>query len=393
MIYSFRSLFFGWLILIASSYVVAQSNNQAPSSGSGLATGRSSAPVPKAVQLRIDSLRQSMKTVRDQPQSYHDSVLHTLQTRRDSVQRQPGQPTLAQRRIDSLRQALKRTDAQVHAHHDSVLHTLQASRDSVLQMHVVRRADSLRRKAESLHQTVAGQLPPELVSELPTLPSLPATPTLPSLPSAPSLPTTLTEHLGSVNPLTRRGAIQQAQQSVQKYTQPLSNGVQQSTAVAQDAPGTLEAYLAQQATSAGEALPPLAESSTALSHWPGSALNEAGSQIDAEVTGLSKMSTEQAQQRAVEQAKRHFAQHSEGRGRRAAAGKRAEAEVQSGAIRARQVRTSHFTAWRTLDRPAATGHLLSVLWGGPPSRTELPARPVALRGLPLQHPLVGGRGR
>ena len=71
----------------------------------------------------------------------------------------------AQQRIDSLRQVLKATQDQSQAYHDSVLHHLNARRDSLEQRAVVRKADSVVTNVQGMHQAVREKLPAPLAAD------------------------------------------------------------------------------------------------------------------------------------------------------------------------------------------------------------------------------------
>ncbi len=201
-----------------------------------------------------------------------------------------------QQRVDSLPQTTKYQN-QVNSYHDSVRHILQARRDSVISSRLIQSLDTLQTKARGLPQTTSLSLP----GELPTLPSLPAAPSVPPLPSLDQLSTRLTDRLPAAPALERVRAVSG---KVGKYTQAASTKVQQGAQLAQNAPASLEQYLAQQ-----EALSPLAKQQSALEAWQANPMGEAGNQLSSVTTTQPEALAEQAKQRALQQAKQHFAQH------------------------------------------------------------------------------------
>lgn len=231
----------------------------------------------------------------------------SVQAQTDSLLRSAEQATQrVQQRVDSLRQVLKQPENQAHAYHDSVLNRLRASgaasrRDSALSR-LNQPLDTLSDRVQSLHQTANSKLP----NELPSLPSLPAAPSAPPLPSLDQLSTQLTDRFSA---LPNVGSVSE---KVGQYTQQVSSSLQQATTVAQDAPASLEQYLAQRGAAHQEALQPLAQQTGALESWQSNPLSKTGNQLNAQATGLSAdQIKQQGQQQLREQATRHFAQHSE----------------------------------------------------------------------------------
>ena len=198
-------------------------------------------------------------------------------------------------RVDSLRQTIGAFTDSTQAYRGKLEQDIQVHRDSIASR-LSQPVDTLTAKVQVLHQTVGGELPDKL-------PSLPAGPSVPALPSLDELSTQLTDRFPAASALKRVSAVSKR---AGQYAQAATMKVQQGAQLAQNAPASLEQYLAQQ-----EALSPLAEQQSALEAWQADPTGMAGDQLSSATATQPEAMAEQAKQRALQQAKRHFAQHTE----------------------------------------------------------------------------------
>ncbi len=218
--------------------------------------------------------------------------------------------TLQAQSLDSLEQKIDRSGNQVKQRADSVwqsVHSLaeqtRASADSV-QQHLRERIDSstVTRTLDTLHHRY-GAAQQKLESGLrpveTELPSLPSSPTLPQL------PTTLPDRFPASQALER---VQLFKTKASQYTQQLRGQIQQGTQAIQSAPAALEQQAVQASGLDMLEQPPIANHSAlggSLSDGPGqlsaaTATNAAPDQIQ-----------QQMKQRLAQEAKQHFARHSD----------------------------------------------------------------------------------